>query len=374
MTRRKHPQPEDETSPIASAEAEVSDQAADAQVDSTVESAPASLVDPVPVTPKRRLGVFGPILGGAIAAVAGFGVSHFNLFGLAAPDASAELATLSRTVQDLGAQQAAGLETAQAELAALEKRISQLEAAPQPTTPDLSRLDDLDQRLAAIEALPADGVASGAAVMAKLAELERRMAALPATTAAPELQAELDAALARLGEAEAAATARAAEAEAARLAAEREKALDRLTNAVASGAPFAAELEATTDQALQESLGPWADTGAPTLDKLKAAFPEGARAALQVARDISTEDGFGDRLVDFLAAQTGARSLAPREGDDPDAILSRAEFALSEARVADALSELQALDPVIRAPMDPWIQLANAYLTVVAALQTARGE
>ena len=95
---------------------------------------------------------------------------------------------------------------------------------------------------------------------------------------------------------------------------------------------------------------------------------------LRLSRDLSTEDGWGDRLVDFLAAQTGARPLTPLEGDTPDAILSRAEFALSEGRVTTALTELDALDSAVKAPLDPWISQAQAHLSAAAALQAARGE
>ena len=73
--------------------------------------------------------------------------------------------------------------------------------------------------------------------------------------------------------------------------------------------------------------------------------------------------------TDFLAAQTGARSLTPREGTDPDAILSRAEFALSEGRLADALAEVTTLPDPIRAPFSDWIARAEARLAVTAALE-----
>ena len=58
----------------------------------------------------------------------------------------------------------------------------------------------------------------------------------------------------------------------------------------------------------------------------------------------------------------------------PDAILSRAEFALSESRVADALAELDALDPAVKPLLDPWIAQAKAHLAVAAALQAAGGK
>jgi hypothetical protein len=222
--------------------------------------------------------------------------------------------------------------------------------------------------------MPSDGTASTAALTAKITALEQRIAALPTGGTDPTLQQKLDDALARLGKAEADATARMTEAEAATAAAQRQKALDTLSNAIAAGQPFATELQAVSDDSLTTALGPLAETGAPSLATLQASFPDPAREALRIAREASTETGWSGRLVDFLAAQTGARPLTPREGTTPDAILSRADFALSEGRVADALTELDALDPAVKAPLDPWIAQAKAHLAAAAALQAARGE
>jgi hypothetical protein len=199
----------------------------------------------------------------------------------------------------------------------------------------------------------ADGNASTAALTAKLADLEQRLATLPDSGTDPALQQKLDDALARLTEAESAAAARASEAEAATRTAARAQALDALSGAVETGQPFTTELQALNDPALTEALSPFAETGSPdpgpAANRLSRRRPHGLRAA----RDLSTKDGWGDRLVDFLAGQTGARPLTPQEGDTPDAILSRAEFALSEGRVADALAELDPLDPAVKPRLTP---------------------
>ena len=375
MTRRKNPQPDDvqpddvqpETPPTEPFVTEVAAPAAAEPV--AVEPVPEPRPEPPP--PQRGPGVFAPLLGGALAAVGGFALSHFNVFGLAPGSVPVDLAPLSAQIEAAGTAQTAALDALSADLSALSSRVAVLEGAP---APDLSRLDALDQRLAAIETMPADGNASTAALTAKLAELEQRIATLPAGGADPALQEKLDAALSRLSEAEASATSRAAEAEAAAKAAARAMAIDDLSAAVASGQPFATELQALGDPTLTETLGPIAETGAPTLAALQATFPDAAREAIRIARDLSVEDGWGDRLVDFLASQTEARSLTPLDGDTPDAILSRAEFALSEGRVGDALKELDPLDPAVKRPLDPWIAQAQAHLAANAALQTARGE
>jgi hypothetical protein len=379
MTRRKDPGPD---AAKADVELPITEPSVEAPAATPVDSVMSDpeMVEPVmtepgtsslPLPAPRRSGILGPLLGGAIAAIGGFVLSHFNVFGLAAPDYSADVAAL---VAQSEQSQTAALGSIKDELSALAERVSTLEARPAPELPDLTKLDDLERRLGAIEAMPSDGTASNAAVTAKITQLEQRIAALPATGSTPELQAELDAALSRLGEAEAAATARAAEAEAAAVAMARESALRGLAEAVTAGQPYSVELEALDDPALTDTLGATAETGVPTLATLQADFPDAARVALQTSREISTDDGWSDRLVDFLASQTGARSLTPQEGTTPDAILSRAEFALSEGRVADALSELQSLDPAVQAPLDSWVSDANAYVAAQTALNTVRGE
>ncbi len=376
MTRRKDPQPDTAQPETPPPEPFVT------ELDPTEEvAAEFALADPQPEPPRpppppeqpRQSGVLGPVLGGALAAIGGFALSHFNAFGIATP-ASVDLVPLSAQIEEARAQQAAALDAVTAKVESLSSRIAKLESAPSPEAPDLSRLDDFDQRLAAIEAMPADGTASTAALTAKITTLEQRIAALPAGGSDPALQQKLDDALSRLADAEDAATARAAEADAAAEAAARALALDALSIAVASGQPFPAQLQALADPTLTTALGPMAETGVPTLASLQDDFPEAARETLRTAREISAEDGWGDRLVDFLAAQTGARPLTPMEGDTPDAVLSRAEFALSEGRVADALTELEPLEPAVKAPLDGWIAQAKAHLAAFVALQAARGE
>lgn len=378
MTRRKDPQPESLSpeTPETESGAAVPPVADPARMEPFVaEVAPMAPPEPardVPPPAPRRPGLLGPLLGGALAAIGGFALSHFDLLGFASE--SAAVPALTAQLDEAAKKQTAAGQKLTSDLAALTDRVTALESAPTPTAPDLSRLDGLEQRLAAIEAIPSDGTASTAALTAKLAELEQRLASLPAGGSDPATQQKLDDALARLTDAEAAATARASEAEAAARAAARARALDVLAATVATGDPFTAELQSLNDPALTEALGAKAETGVSTLTQLQDAFPGAAREALRTARDLSTEDGWGDRLVDFLAAQTGARPLTPQEGTTPDAVLSRAEFALTGGRVADALAELDALDAAVKAPLEAWIAQAEAHLAAAVALQTARGE
>jgi hypothetical protein len=330
---------------------------------------PSPAPEPPPAAARQGgSGLFGSILGGALAAVGGFGLSHFDAFGLVPKGNPAELAAISARLDALEAAPAddpvkfGGIEDS---LSGLEARLAALEAAPAPPAPDLSALDAMDQRLAAIEAMPAGDDASTAALAARLADLERRLAAAPQ---AGVNTAEVDAALARLDAAEAEATARAAAAAEATAAAGRALALDRLRAAAATGAPFEAELAALGDAELTAALGPHA-AGVATPAALQADFPDLVRQALEVTRSAQGDQGWTDRVMDFLAAQTGARPLTPQEGDTPDAILSRADFAVTEGRVADALAEIGALPPEVQAVFSDWASRATARLAVDTALE-----
>ena len=161
MTRRKHPQPEadppQDTSPAETVAGEpfvVTDP-------TDPPAAPDPEPEPAPVEPpppprivERRGSIFPSLLGGALAAIGGFALSHFDAFGLRPAQPSAELAALTTQLAEVETQ-ISGIGTLGSDLSALSDRVAQLEAAPAPAAPDLSRLDGLEERLAAIEAIGA---------------------------------------------------------------------------------------------------------------------------------------------------------------------------------------------------------------------------
>jgi hypothetical protein len=376
MARRKNPETDTPSDPSTNDLPESMPESM-AEPEPVNDAVTAALADPEPLPPptrpesppvaevRQQSGILGPLLGGALAAVAGFALSHYNAFGLATADSSAALASLEGRLSELEAAPKAptvdlsGLESG---LAALETRVTALEDAPPPPAPDLSALDE---RLAAIEAMPSSGDASTAALAAKLADLERRLAALPREGVDT---AKVDAALARLEAAEAEATARATAAAEAAAAAERAMALGRLRAAATSGTAFDAELAALGDADLTAALAPHA-AGVATTEALQADFPDLVRQALDVARTAEGDRGWGARVMDFLASQTGARPLAPQDGTTPEAILSRADFAVTEGRLADALTEITSLPPEIQAVFAGWTGRATARLAVDTALE-----
>jgi hypothetical protein len=142
----------------------------------------------------------------------------------------------------------------------------------------------------------------------------------------------------------------------------------RLQAAIDAGGPLDAALAdlAAAGVAVPPALAERA-AGVPTLAMLQAAFPEAARAALAASATVPPEGGLGERLIAFLRAQTGARSLTPREGDDPDAVLSRAEAALRAGDLAAVLAALDALPETAKPALAAWRAQAEARAAAVAA-------
>jgi hypothetical protein len=78
------------------------------------------------------------------------------------------------------------------------------------------------------------------------------------------------------------------------------------------------------------------------------------------------EGGF----VSFFRDQFDVRSVAPKEGNSTDAILSRAEASLRLGRLTDTLAEINALPVVARIPLSDWIGLAEARADALSAAAT----
>ena len=142
-----------------------------------------------------------------------------------------------------------------------------------------------------------------------------------------------------------------------------------------------ASLQAALDKGVtaQEAQQTFSDAGMdapealqkdiPSLDDLQAGFGDASRAVLRMTRS-DADTGGGNALTNFLKAQTGARSVAPREGDDPDAVLSRANASVEAGDIAAALDEIQALPENARQvpAMAEWLAGAQAYNDAQAAL------
>ncbi|AWD22037.1 COG4223 family protein [Fuscovulum blasticum] len=334
-------------------------------------------------------------MGGALAAGIGFGLSHFDVLKLRpSADDGAVRAQLDKLAADIGALRtdltdrtgaldsaiAAARTEASTATAALDGRVS---ATAETATALPDQLAVLTKRVGALEtALAAAGQASDgsvsqasiASLTAALETMKAEVAALkakPAETADPEALRQV--AKEELAAWEAANSERIrAEQAAAEQAAAQATALSSLRQAAESGVPYARELAALEQVQVSEIVSKYAETGLPTIASLTEGFADPARAALEASLRAQAGEGLGDRLWSFLRVQTGARSLSPREGNDPDAVLSRAEGALRQGKVADALTELAALPPEGQAAMADWVALARDHLAATDALTTLK--
>ncbi len=327
---------------------------------------------PPPVQVQRGPGFVPLVLGGLVAGAIGYGVASY--LPPAEPVGDGELT--------------ARLEANESGLASLSERVDTL---PEPPVTDLSDIDarvgEIEARL--IEAAGDDGteVLDGRLTSLEdtLSGLENRLAVLEETVAEntgpgalegaaedqlADFRAELNAlaadAEARVEEANSRASQIEADAADAAALAERQAALSELRTAVEGGAPFAESL--SRFDGAPEPLSSAAETGVPTLTQLQQNFPEAARDALAAVQTVPQDASAGDRFVAFLKRQTNARSLAPKQGDDPDAMLSRAESALNEGRLADTLSVLDSLPPEAQEAMNEWLMQARARTGALSAL------
>ena len=310
--------------------------------------------------PAERPSVFMLVLlGVAVAAVLGFLASELNLFGLRSEsvDLSIEFARQQ--------EQITALETAQAAIVIpdTEDLAQQIEGLNE----QVEVLNSLEGRVAVVEKRPLTGNTDAgkvafAAFETQFNDLQTSIEQQSAEVA--EQKTVIDGLLidAQTAEKSAVDVARTAGILAA---------MSKMSTAVSAGQPFAsalAELEAAGASDIPAVLREAAETGVPTLVSLKAKFPENSRAALNAARGVNTADA-DDGVLGFFKQQLGARSVAPREGSDPDAVLSRAEAAIAKGALTDALAEIDAVPPEAQAQMEDWLASARARLAAEAAAQ-----
>ncbi|WP_143056768.1 COG4223 family protein [Loktanella sp. DSM 29012] len=315
---------------------------------------------PQPQQTEKRRPIFLPMaMGGLVAGLIGYGIA-WTQTGMVAPVAG-------------------GDDSVQVQIDALRDDIAALPAAA--PAPDMTGLEqtvaDLQAELTALQdqfadlptgatdpAAPIIGeAAQDAAVQALSQQIADQTAELQAQR--DELQSQLEAIRAEAETIQANAIA-GARTETARAA------LARIQGAVESGAPMAAvlgDLGEALDGPVPDALSAVAEEGVPTMEALREAYPEAARAALQAARQSGEGTETDGGLGGFLRSQLNVRSTAPREGTSADAILSRAEAALRSGRLNDALAEVQTLPETPRAAMTDWITLAEQRAAAIDAVE-----
>ena len=382
MARRKT----DEPAPDAEADLMAVVEATDPQTSASEPAAPIppetlNVTDSAPAqtaTQARSGGgagaFFGMFLGGIVAAAGGFGLARLvpDLFPTAGDSVLSE--TVAAQAEELAAlrEQLAALPAKPTPDPSVEARLAALEAA---SSSDLeARLMSLESQLAALPSPSASSPTADPALLADIEALKQQVASLGSGGTVPaDVIAAATAAEARLQEAEARAAELAEQAVAAAASARRSAAVDRIAAAFDSGAPYAsaaAELGPDLPSALTEH----AAAGIPTIADLQNSFDDAARQSLEDALRANMGESWTDRVSSFLRSQTGLRSLTPREGDDPDAILSRAEAALAAGRIGDALAELDAMPDAGKPALTEWIAEAGKRTAAEDALSQLRAE
>lgn len=363
----------------------------------------------------RKAGFMPTFLGGVIAAGLGAGAAYWAIPHLpaawqpvaaTAPDGQLEAARTAGAEAATAALQAQteALSTRAAEAGADAARQALADVAPQAD--DAAALNEQAEKLTALEKTVADLAArpvvapvvqgeGGEQMQAVLNELTARLtaqqrrldelAARPATDtgSAEQLQgfvAQAEALQQQIAASAAEAEQRiaAAESQATALQESAETANRRAQAATAAAALRAAiETGGSRDQALADLNAAGIEAPAvlngdvPTLERLRAEFPAAARAGLAAAVNAAPNDGGALGVIgDFLRVQTGARSVEPREGDDPDAVLSRADAALKAGDIRGALTGIATLPEPAQAAMAEWISRAGLWVDADTALAT----
>lgn len=349
-----------EDTPLDTDEANLTDDV-EAETEETEPEAP----EPEPVAAQAPAPVQQPtgspwpaIFGGVVAALLGFIAGRGDTLDGFLP------ASMQRQTVDISA-----LESEQANLAeanaALQDRLATLEAAEPAVVSDFDAapltegLDNLDSAIALLN----DTIASLSDRVDVLEDRPAVAAPQEGVASSDELAALRDALDAQKNEIDDL-SARAAEAEA--LAAEEARellaraALVSVVTAVNTGENFEPaldEFEQASVAEVPDTLRTAAETGVPTLSVLQESFPDAARAGLAAARaEVPESEVQG--ITGFLRRQLGARSVVPREGDDPDAVLSRAEAALRDGDLDTALIEVDTLPQAAQEAMAGWIDAA----------------
>ncbi len=309
---------------------------------------------------------------GVVALAIGGGAVF--LFQRNAADQSGDIARISAQIAALS--QAVDVARSQDPAASA---VTQLEQSLGSSLGDLSvQLGALDTRMNALETRPADAAPAEFAEavgalradistlrdenVRLLADLEAAQSAQDATAAdTARLAQELAAAKSDLDAARVVQSATQAE----RFAGP----LGQIEAALATGAAYgsaAREFEAITGNPLPAALLDTAHTGVASAARLQAAFPAAARSALRAA--LKSREGRNpiERSADFLRAQLGARSIAPRAGAGPDAVLSRTQAAVDAGDFDAALAEIDALSPEAQAELADWEARARARIAAQA--------
>ena len=317
---------------------------------------------PSPVVRRQSSGFWPLALGGVCAAAIGALATFFVLPLL--PESW--LPPRTAQIDDAAIRASAVRASEEATLKQIEAFRQELASRPAPESMDPAIVAQLqtriDEQAGQIQQLASRPVVTPE-IAARMQQLAAQAEALEAQiqSAAQQAQSQLSVVQSEAAKLQEAAEGSTRRAEAVAAIASLQTALDRgVTPQQASQALAPAGIQ--TPAAFDREI--------PSLDALQTSFPEAARAALRVTLREDSNERRGNFFGNFLRAQTGARSIEPREGTDPDAILSRANAEVAAGRIGAAIKEISSLPDTAKAAptMAAWLDQAGAYRDAQAAL------
>ncbi len=278
------------------------------------------------------------------------------------------LSELKNSLETLAGETAtaASVDDVTSKIQAFGDRLGELEKRPLDEAPDPAAV-------AAVEAYGREMAELRETVTAQMAEADALVKGA-AAAAEKAVREAIEASDTAVADAEAAAKA-AEEKAAAEAALAAEKALRAaraqtmvdIQTSLENGSGYADLLSGLDGVEIPQALSASAEDGVATLPELRETFTLAARQALNVSRVEISDGSAGDRAATWIQNQLGVRSLAPSEGDDPDSVLSRAEAALAETRIEDAIAELSALPEGGQEIMAEWVASAATRAEALAA-------
>jgi len=293
----------------------------------------------------------------------------------------AGLDTLAEQVEALSAREPSGsgadpsvVEDLRRRIAALESVDPSGEVSPEDLSRAVASLESrLDRLAGSVEALQE---APEGVPVERVIEIETRLAELRDDLSQAKLSSSRDAEkLAGLieGMRQDEADARGAAAAASQTA-DLARAVSAIEAASRRGGGFAPELRTLrtlmpNDPSVRQ-LGPIAETGAPGMAELQAAFAT-ARAEARTVLDARPANGLGWLNRTFGDAVSVRR--ADGQDDDPSALLDRAGEAMDAGNLDLALELTGQLDGAPADAMSGWTELANRRITLEAALEALHG-
>ncbi|MFT4782637.1 MAG: hypothetical protein ACI9IV_000366 [Paracoccaceae bacterium] len=341
-----------------------------------------------PVAEKKSGGVMGRVVGGALAAAIGFGAAQIYPDGWPIGGVNDEIA------EQIAAQNSA-IQALQTTIAGLETQIGGA-----ATTDALAALgvgvSEVDARVSTLGSQLSEQIAAQVTQSAQNAEQIGILTKRPIAENTDEATAAAVAAFGQdvagfgdqvaalrletqrrveemnvlindtAGKEAAAAAAAQSAADAARLAVEARAVVD-VRAALETGTPFGDPLAVISSVAVPDALMATMEAGAPTRLDLREALPPLARSALTASLKDTVGEDMGGRFQTFVRTQLGARSLAPRDGDDPDAVLSRVEAAIASDNLELAIETVSSLPQSGQDILAPWVAQVQMRLDALVA-------